>query len=248
MEFSHILRLGIESITTAQKRGIPLHPIATDRHVQAMAVLREGKQDSEAAALEVLGIDDAVVMEGRFLTSSRGLLTGTVFCLAVMEQLEHTASICCGRCGRVVDVAELSICSRCGDQLVCKACGRGCGRHDGECDRVRGIVRAMAESLLPSLRESARHVAVVQLDARGGMVPMHISSIGSPLIPSSLWDTISRCYEVADAVVYWRLLVAFLAEPDGDEQVCILGHEEGLVPSETCRVCSCRKAAHQPCA
>ena len=62
LEFGHILRLGIESITTAQKRGIPLHPIATDRHVQAMAVLREGKQDSEAAALEVLGIEDAVVL------------------------------------------------------------------------------------------------------------------------------------------------------------------------------------------
>ena len=247
LEFGHILRLGIESITTAQKRGIPLHPIATDRHVQAMAVLREGKQDSEAAALEVLGIEDAVVMEGRFLTSSRGLLTGTVFCLAVMEQLEHTASICCGRCGRVVDVAELSICSRCGDQLVCNSCGRGCGRHDGECDRVRGIVRAMAESLLPSLRESARHVAVVQLDVRGGMVPMHISSIGSALIPSSLWDTISRCYEVkADAVVYWRLLLAFLAEPDGDEQVCISGHEEDLYQMKPVKCAALEKQPISP--
>ena len=235
-DFSHVLRLGIESITTAQKRGIPLHPIATDRHVQAMTILQEGKQDSEAAALEALGIEDAVVLEGKFLASSRGLLTGAAFCLAVLEELEHTASICCGRCERVVDVAGLSICRRCGDQLVCKACGRGCGRHDGECDRVRGIVRAMAQSLLPSLRESARHVAVVQLDARGGMVPMHISSIGSPLTPSSLWESISRCSEVADAVVYWRLLVAFLAEPDGDEQVCILGHEEedlyGVIPVE----------------
>ena len=225
-ESGHILRLGIESITTAQKHGIPLHPIATDRHARAMAVLH-GKQDSEAAALEVLGIEDAVVLEGRFLTSSKSLLTGAAFCLAVLEELEHTASICCGRCGRAVDVAELSICGRCGDQLVCNSCGRCCGRHDGECDRVRGIARAMAKSLLPSLRESARHVAVVQLDARGGMVPMHISKIGSPLTPSSLWETISRCSVVADAVVYWRLLVAFLAEPDGDEQVCIIGHEEG---------------------
>ena len=93
----------------------------------------------------------------------------------------------------------------------------------------------MAKSLLPSLRESARRVAVVQLDARGGMVPMHISSIGSPLTPSSLWESISRCSVVADAVLYWRLLVAFLAEPDGDEQVCILGHEEdlyGVIPVE----------------
>ena len=225
--WGHMLRLGIESIKRAQKRGIPLHPIATDRHARALAVLHEGKQDSEAAALEVLGIEDAVVLEGRFLTSSKGLLTGTAFCLAVLEELEHTASICCGRCRRVVDVAELSICGRCGDQLVCNSCGRYCGRHDGECDRVRGIVRAMAKSLLPSLRESARHVVVVQLDARGGMVPMHISSIGSPLTPSSLWDTISRCSDVVNAVVYWRLLVAFLSSPDGDEQVCIIGHEEG---------------------
>ena len=223
----HVLRLGIESIKRAQKRGIPLHPIATDRHARAIAVLQEGRQDREAAALEVLGIEDAVVLEGRFLTSSKGLLTGTAFCLAVLEELEHTASICCGRCRRVVDVAELSICGRCGDQLVCNSCGRYCGRHDGECNRVRGIVRAMAKSLLPSLRESARHVVVVQLDARGGMVPMHISSIGSPLTPSSLWDTISRCSDVVNAVVYWRLLVAFLSSPDGDEQVCIIGHEEG---------------------
>ena len=225
--WGHVLRLGTESIKRAQKRGIPLHPIATDRHARAMAVLQEGRQDREAAALEVLGIEDAVVLEGRFLTSSKGLLTGTAFCLAVLEELEHTASICCGRCRRVVDVAELSICGRCGDQLVCNSCGRYCGRHDGECDRVRGIVRAMAKSLLPNLRESARHVVVVQLEARGGMVPMHISSIGSPLTPSSLWDTLSRCSEVVDAVVYWRLLVAFLSSPDGDEQVCIIGHEEG---------------------
>ena len=194
----HMLRLGIESIERALKHGIPLHPIATDRHARAIAVLQEGRQDREAAALEVLGIEDAVVLEGRFLTSSKGLLTGTAFCLAVLEALEHTASICCGRCRRVVDVAELSICGRCGDQLVCNSCGRYCGRHDGECDRVRGNVRAMAKSLLPSLRESARHVVVVQLDARCGMVPMHISSIGSPLTPSSLWDTLSRCSEVVD--------------------------------------------------
>ena len=85
----------------------------------------------------------------------------------------------------------------------------------------------MAQSLIPSLRESARHVAVVQLDRTGLMVPMSISSIGSPLTPSSLWESISRCSKIVtptDAVVYWRLLVAFLADPDGDEQVISIGH------------------------
>ena len=91
----------------------------------------------------------------------------------------------------------------------------------------RGGVRATAQSLIPSLRESARHVAVVQLDTRGLMVPTSISSIGSPLTPSSLWESISRCSKIVtptDAVVYWRLLVAFLADPDGDEQVISIGH------------------------
>ena len=89
----------------------------------------------------------------------------------------------------------------------------------------------MAQSLIPSLRQSARHVAVVQLDTRGLMVPMSISSIGSPLTPSSLWESISRCSTIVsptDAVVYWRLLVAFLADPDGDEQVSIIGHGDYL--------------------
>ena len=87
----------------------------------------------------------------------------------------------------------------------------------------------MAQSLIPSLRQSARHVAVVQLDTRGLMVPMSISSICSPLTPSSLWESISRCSTIVtptDAVVYWRLLVAFLADPDGDKQVSIIGHED----------------------
>ena len=56
-----------------------------------------------------------------------------------------------------------------------------------------------------------------------------ISSIGSPPIPSSLWESISRCSTIVtptDAVVYSRLLVAFLAEPDGDEQVSIIDHED----------------------
>ena len=230
-EASHILRLGIESLTAARVHGIPLVPIATDRHTKAVAVLEEGKPGCEKAALEMLGVGDAVVLKDRSFVSSKGLLTGTALCVAVMERLDN---ICCGRCRRVVDVGKISICSRCGDQLVCKAClvgGECCAWHESECKRVRGGVRAMAQSLIPSLRQSARHVAVVQLDTRGLMVPMSISSIGSPLTPSSLWESISRCSTIvspADAVVYWRLLVAFLADPDGDEQVSIIGHGDYL--------------------
>ena len=230
-EAGHILRLGIESLTAARVHGIPLVPIATDRHTKAVAVLEEGKPGCEKAALEMLGNGDAVVLKGRSFVSSKGLLTGTALCVAVMERLDN---ICCGRCRRVVDVGKISICSRCGDQLVCKACsvgGKSCAWHESECKRVRGGVRAMAQSLIPSLRESARHVAVVQLDTRGLMVPMSISSIGSPLTPSSLWESISRCSTIVtptDAVVYWRLLVAFLADPDGDEQVSLIGHGDYL--------------------
>ena len=226
-EAGHILRLGIESLTAARVHGIPLVPIATDRHTKAVAVLEEGKPGCEKAALEMLGNGDAVVLKGRSFVSSKGLLTGTALCVAVMERLDN---ICCGRCRRVVDVGKISICSRCGDQLVCKACsvgGKSCAWHESECKRVRGGVRAMAQSLIPSLRQSARHVAVVQLDRTGLMVPMSISSIGSPLTPSSLWESISRCSKIVtptDAVVYWRLLVAFLADPDGDEQVISIGH------------------------
>ena len=229
-ESSHLLRLGIESLTVAREHGIHLAPVATDRHAKAVAVLAEGKQGSEKAALEIMGVGDAVVLKGlNLFASSRGLLTGAAFCVAVMKRLDK---IGCGRCRRVVNVAEISICSRCGDQLVCKAClvgGGCCARHGDECERVRGLVRAMAQSLIPSLRESARHVAVVQLDARGNMVPMHISSIGSPLTPSSLLESISRCFTIVtptDAVVYWRLLVAFLADPDGDKQVSVIRHED----------------------
>ena len=223
-ESSHLLRLGIESLTVAREHGIHLAPVATDRHAKAVAVLAEGKQGSEKAALQIMGVGDAVVLKGRNFASSKGLLTGAAFCVAVMKRLDK---ICCGRCRRVVDVAEISICSHCGDQLVCKACfvvGECCARHGDECERVRGLVRAMAQSLIPSLRESARNVAVVQLDARGKMVPMHTSCISSPLTPSSLLESILRCSTIVtptDAVIYWRLLVAFLADPDGDEHVSI---------------------------
>ena len=245
-DFSHVLRLGIESITTAQKRGIPLHPIATDRHVQAMTILQEGKQDNEAAALEALGIEDAVVLEGKFLASSRGLLTGAAFCLAVLEELEHTASICCGRCERVVDVAGLSICRRCGDQLVCKACGRGCGW------RVR-----------PRARNREGHGAVAAPEPTRKR-----TARGRGAARRKRWDG-------TDAHLQHRV-AAHAVEPVGIDLALLRGcrcrrvlapsgrllgragrgragvhpraRRRRLVRSDTCRVCSCRKAAHQPCA
>ena len=237
-ECSHVIRIGKESLAVARKHGIPLFPIATHRHAEAMAVLAEGKLGCETAALELVGVEDAIVLNGRTLASSRGLLTGAAFCVAVMEWLDD---ICCGRCGRVVDIAEISICNRCADHLVCNSClmgGKRCARHESECEHVRGRVRAMAQSLIPSLRQGVRHVAVVQLDTSGLMIPMHISSIDSPLTPSSLWQSIVRCSKVVaprDAVVSWHLLVAFLAEPDGDEQVSTTGCEEhlyGLKPAD----------------
>ena len=230
-ECSHVLRIGVESLAVARKHGIPLFPIATHRHTEALAVLAGGKLGCETAALKLVGVKDAIVLNGRNLASSKGLLTGAAFCVAVMEWLDN---ICCGHCGRVVDIAEISICNRCAEHLVCNGClmgGKHCARHESECKHVRGRVRAMAQSLIPSLRESVRHVAVVQLDTSGLIVPMHISSIDSPLTPSSLWQSIVRCSKVVaprEAVVYWRMLVAFLAEPDGDEQVSTTGREEHL--------------------
>jgi hypothetical protein len=52
------------------------------------------------------------------------------------------------------------------------------------------------------------------------MVPMSTTSIASPLIPSSLWESLSRCSAVSpgELLVYWRLLISFLADRDGDDQ------------------------------
>jgi hypothetical protein len=237
-ECSHVLRIGVESLAVARKHGIPLYPIPTDLHAEAVAVLAEGKLGCETAALEIVGIENAIVLNGRNFASSKGLLTGAAFCIAVMEWLDN---ICCGRCGRVVEITEISICNRCADHLVCNGClmgGKHGAWHESGCKRVRGRVKAMAQSLIPSLRESVRHVAVVQLETSGLMIPMHICSIGSPLTPSSLWQSILRCSTVVtprQAVVYWRLLVAFLAEPNGDEQVSTTGRVEhlyGLKPAD----------------
>ena len=120
------------------------------------------------------------------------------------------------------------ICRRCGDHLLCRRClagAAGSARHtETECKRVRAMVRSAAEALVPRLRESARQVAVVRLNGSGLIVPVHITSIASPLIPSSLAEALSRCQdEVNDpaVVVHWRLLVAFLAKLEGDGQEAI---------------------------
>ena len=79
----------------------------------------------------------------------------------------------------------------------------------------------MAQSLIPHVRESVRRVAVVRINDLGLILPMHISSIVSPLTPSSLWEALSRCSIVACHVeisVNWRFLLALLAEEDGNQQ------------------------------
>ena len=191
---SHALRLGLEHLAKARERGMPLCPVATDRHLQAMdALSRGGRKDKSTTALEILGVGDANISEdGTVFVSSNGLLTSTSFCIAVMDQLDLHGDICCGSCYQVVMADELSICRRCDDQLLCKGC-LGHAKHASECGRVRSIVRSMAQSLTPHIRESARRVAVVQLSSSGLTVPMSTTSIASPLVPSSLLESLSRC-------------------------------------------------------
>ena len=121
---------------------------------------------------------------------------------------------------------------RCGDHLFCAAClaGNGPARHATECGRVRSQVWSLAQSMLPRVRESTRRVAVVQLTDSGVVVPMHITHIASAIVPSSLLDSLLRGSAIdshSAVVVFWRLLVAFLAEPEGDAQELI--KHEGAV-------------------
>ena len=102
--------------------------------------------------------------------------------------------------------------------------GEGKAQHMNECRRVRDQVRAMAQTLVPHIRESARRVAVVRLSDSGLIAPTHVTSIASALIPSSLWEYLSRCSTSvthSEISTYWRLLIVFLAEPDGDDQEAI---------------------------
>ena len=59
---------------------------------------------------------------------------------------------------------------------------------------------------------------------------MHITRITSPLVRSSLLDSLLRGSATGShtsVFIYWRLLVAFLAEPEGDAQE--LFEHEGAV-------------------
>ena len=125
---SHALRIGLELLDVAYKRGIPLCPIATDLHLEALAALAKG---NESKALEILRVDDAHIPEDGGFVSSNGLLIGAACCIAVMERLDRPGHICCGSCYQVVSADELSICRRCGDHLLCKGClvGEGYAWH-----------------------------------------------------------------------------------------------------------------------
>jgi hypothetical protein len=244
VQASHLLRIGFEHLALARQRGIPLCPIATDRHAHALDTLAEDRANNRRrAALDLLCVDDADVPEGDGFVSPNGLLIGSGCCIAVMDRLDRRGDICCGSCYRVVRAEELVICRRCGDHLLCRRClagAAGSARHtETECKRVRAMVRSAAEALVPRLRESARQVAVVRLNGSGLIVPQHITSIASPLIPSSLLEALSRCPdEVSDAavVVHWRLLVAFLAKLEGDGQEAIEHEAVHHVQAAECAV------------
>jgi len=224
VQTSHLLRMGLEHLTDARQSGVPLCPIASDRHVRAMAALVKDRENNRSAALDILGVDGADIPEGGGFVSPNGLLLGATCCIAMMDRLDQAGDVCCGSCYGVVRADELVICRRCGDQLLCRDCLAGLGSHATECKRVRGEVRSAAEKLVPRLRESARQVAVVRLNGSGLIVPVHITSLASALVPSSLAEALSRCpAEVShpSVLVYWRLLVAFLAKPEGDDQEAI---------------------------
>ena len=225
VQTSHLLRFGFEHLALARQRGIPLCPIATGRHIHALDTLAKDRANNRRAALDLLGVDDADIPEGGGFVSPKGLLIGAASCIAVIDRLDRAGDICCGSCyRRVVTVDELSICRRCGDQLLCRECLAGLGSHATECKRVRAMVRSAAENLVPRLRESARQVAVVRLNGSGLIVPVHITSLASALVPSSLAEALSRCpaeMNLPAVMVYWRLLVAFLAKLEGDDQEAI---------------------------
>jgi len=193
VQTSHLLRMGIEHLTDARQSGVPLCPMASDRHMHALATLNNRK-NNKGAALDILGVDGADIPEGGGFYTQDGLLLGATCCIALMGRLDRPGDICCGSCyRRVVTVDELSICRRCGDQLLCRECLAGPAPHATECKRVRAEVRSAAEKLVPRLRESARQVAVVRLNGSDLVVPVHITSIASALVPSSLAEALSLC-------------------------------------------------------
>ena len=98
---SHALRLGLEHLAEARKRGMPLCPISTDRHLQAIDVLARGGRNEKSAVLEILDIDDANILEHVGLVSSNGLLIGAACCIAMMDRIDLPGDICCGSCYQV---------------------------------------------------------------------------------------------------------------------------------------------------
>ena len=225
---SHLLRIGFEHLALARQRGIPLCPIATGRHTHALDTLAKDRKNNKGAALDILGVGDVDIPEGGGFVGPKGLLVGAACCIAVMGHLDRRGDICCGSCYEVVRADELVICRRCGDQLLCRECLAGAAalaRHtESECKRVRAMVRSAAEALVPCLRESARQVAVVRINATGLIAPVHITSLASALVPSSLAEALTRCpaeMNLPTTVVYWRLLVAFLSKLEGDDQEAI---------------------------
>ena len=225
VQASHVLRVGFEHLGVARDRGMPLCPIASDRHTHALDTLAKDRTNNKGAALELLNVDDAVIPEDGGFVSSKGLLIGAACCIAMKEWLDQPGDLCCGSCYRVVMADELEICRRCGDQLLCRACLAGPARHATECRRVRDNVRSAAQFLVPRLRESARQVAVVRLNGAGLIVPVHITSIPSPLFPTSLAEALTRFPDASlldtTLAVHWRLLVSFLAKLEGDDQEAI---------------------------
>ena len=225
VQASHVLRVGFEHLEVARDRGMPLCPIASDRHTHALDTLAKDRTNNKGAALELLNVDDAVIPEDGGFVSSKGLLIGAACCIAMKEWLDQPGDLCCGSCYRVVMADELEICRRCGDQLLCRACLAGSARHATECRRVRDNVRSAAQFLVPRLRESARQVAVVRLNGAGLIVPVHITSIPSPLFPTSLAEALTRFPDASlldtTLAVHWRLLVSFLAKLEGDDQEAI---------------------------
>ena len=128
VQTSHVLRMGLEHLTEARQSGVPLCPIASDRHMHAMATLVNDRKNNKGAALDILGVHGADIPEDGGFVSSNGLLLGAACCIALMGRLDRPGDICCGCCyRRVVKVDELSICRRCGDQLLCRECLAGLG-------------------------------------------------------------------------------------------------------------------------
>ena len=87
LQTTSIVHRGSEHLAVARERGIPMCPIATDRHAQAMAALARG--DSKSEALEILGIDGVHIPEGGGFVSANGLLlTGAASCIELMGRLD----------------------------------------------------------------------------------------------------------------------------------------------------------------